>query len=186
MREYSRKKPRDIRLFNVKTKTTASPKRTGGRPPKFNEPSRPVTLTLPESTLRELEQIHPDRAQAIVKLTKKALRSDGSARPQVEVVEMSAGTGIIVVGPSPTLARIPFLHLVEVAPARFLMALDSGHDFKSLELAILDVLDDVPGPDKRERELIGSLLENIRNLRKNDRVSMAEVLLVRMDAKRRK
>lgn len=156
----------------------------GGRPPKFTEPSRPITLTLPESTLRELQQIDPDRGHAIVKLAKSALRTDGTARPLVEVVEMSPNNGLVIVGPSQALRKIPFLHFVEVAPARYLLALDAGYDFKSLEIAINDVLEDVPEGENRERELIRQLLGYLKNLRKAERMSMAEILFVKLDGKR--
>ena len=154
-------------------------KKSGGRPRKFAESSRPITLTLPESTLRDLQHIDPDRSQAIVKLTKSALHTNGAAKPLVEVSKISAETGLIVIGPSTALRTIPFLHLVEVAPARFLLALDVGHDFKSLEIAISDLLDDVPQTDKREHELIVELLQHIKALRKAHRMSTAEIVFVR-------
>ena len=156
-------------------------KNSGGRPRKFGEPSRPVTLTLPESTLRELQHIDPDRGHAIVKLTKRVLRSEGAAQPLVEIVEMATDTGLVVIGPSRVLRQISFLHLIEVAPARYLLALDPGHDFRALEIAINDVLDDVPEHEKRERELVVQLLEHIRKLRKTERVSMAEILFVKLN-----
>lgn len=102
----------------------------------------------------------------------------------VEIVEMAANTGLLVVGPSDALRRIPFLHLVEVAPARFLLALDPGNDFKTLEIAIHDVLEDVPQSEVRERELIRQLLEQMRDVRKTERVSMAEILFVKLREKR--
>ena len=153
-------------------------RQAGGRPPKFDEPSRPVTLTLPASTLEGLEQIDPDRGRAIVKLTEAALRKNRKARPPVEIVEMVPGTGLLVLGPAPSLRKIPFLHLVEVAPARYLLALDSGHDFKSLELAIHDLIEEMPVEEKSEHPLLLDLLKNIRRIRKTDRVSMAEILFV--------
>jgi hypothetical protein len=42
-------------------------KKKKGRPPKFRESRRPVTVTLPETTLARLAAINTDRAQAIVK-----------------------------------------------------------------------------------------------------------------------
>src|SRR6476660_7138102 len=84
-------------------------KGTGGRPPKFAGPSRPITLTLPESTLEGLKQIHSDRGQAIVKLTESALRASATSHSNVESVEMADNTGLLVVGPSKVLRRIPFL-----------------------------------------------------------------------------
>lgn len=158
-------------------------KSVGGRPPKYAGPSRPITVTLPESTLKGLEHIHPDRGKAIVKLTEAALRTAPGSQPLVEIVEMAANTGLLIVGPSKTLRRIPFLHLVEVAPGRFLLALDSGNDFKNLEIAIHDVLEDVPESEARERELIRLLLERIRHVRKSERVSMAEILFVKLKEK---
>ena len=155
----------------------------GGRPPKFDEPSRPVTMTLPLATLRNLEQIDPDRARAIVKLTDAAMGMGPGALPLVEVVEMVAGKGLLVVGPSPALKSIPFLYMVEVAPGRFLLALDSGYDFKSLELAIRDVLDDLPPEDTTERTILTMVLGQIGKLRKSGRVKTAEILFVKLEPK---
>ncbi len=154
-------------------------KRPGGRPPKFEEPSRPVTVTLPERTLRELETIGPDRGQAIVRLVDAALRH-GDTKPHVEVARTGTHTGLIVVGPCDGLKKIPFLHLVEIAPARFLLALDPGNDFRTLELAVRDVLDDTEPAQSKERNLLSELLEHIQQLRKSARVSMAEILFVRL------
>lgn len=179
-------------LYTVKpgllsdVKTDLNRKARGGRPPKFAESSRPITVTLPDSTLRDLQHIDPDRGRAIVKLTKSALRNNGAAQPLVEIVEMAKETGLVVIGPSRVLGQISFLHLVEVAPARYILALDPGYDFKSLEIAINDVLDDVPEGEKRERELIAQLLEHIKKLRKSERVSMAEILFVKLEGKRRR
>lgn len=173
-------------LVTAKSQVRRDKKNSGGRPPKFDEPSRPVTLTLPESTLEGLRQIDTDRGQAIVKLTQQALRQDETALPQVEIMEMAANIGLLIIGPSAALRRIPFLHMVEVAPARFLMALDPGNDFKNLEIAIHDVLEDVPEDDVRERELIAQLLEHIRKVRKSSRVRMAEILFVNIEDQRKR
>jgi hypothetical protein len=161
-------------------------KGTGGRPPKFAGPSRPITLTLPESTLEGLRQIHADRGQAIVKLTEAALRTTAASRSNVEIVQMADNTGLLIVGPSKVLQRIPFLHLVEVAPARFLMAMDPGNDYRALELALRDALEDVAKDDERERGLIEQLLQHIRHLRKSARMRMAEILFIDLVQKGRK
>ena len=50
-------------------------KSAGGRPPKFDEPRRPVTVTLPKRTLSALAALDADRARAIVKLVDAALSS---------------------------------------------------------------------------------------------------------------
>lgn len=166
----------------MKTPQQVKGKKLGGRPPKFAEPSRPVTLTLPESTLSDLQQINADRSHAIVALTKKVLRSDGTERPLVEIVEMAKEAGLVIVGPSKALQKIPFLRLVEVAPTRYLLAVDKGHNFHSLEIAIIDALEDEQH-EKREHELLTQLLDHIKGLRKARRVSMAEILFVRLPSK---
>lgn len=157
----------------------------GGRPPKFDEPSRPITITLPESTLRGLQRIDPDRGRAIVRLTQDALREQTANQPLVEILEMAPNTGLIVVGPSLTLKRIPFLHLVEVSPTRFLIALDAGNDYRALELAVQDLLEELPASEDHERDLLHELVKMAKKLRQSARVSMAEVLLVKLDRKRR-
>jgi hypothetical protein len=167
----------------IKSKQFKQPANAGGRPPKFDEPSRPITLTLPESTLEGLQQIDKDRGRAIVKLTNAALRQGGSGQALVEIVKVAKNTGLIMVGPSKVLQRIPFLHLVEVAPARFLLALDPGNDFKSLEIAIHDAIEDFPANLTREHELIADLLAHIRKLRRGALVSMAEILFVKLNGK---
>ena len=43
----------------------------GGRPAKFDEPSRPVTMTLPDRILDRLAEIGDDRAKAVVKAVEK-------------------------------------------------------------------------------------------------------------------
>jgi hypothetical protein len=156
-------------------------KNSGGRPPKFSEPSRPVTVTLPERTLAKLARIDSDRAQAIVKLADTVSAGKLTRAPQVEVVQMAGKSGLIVVGPSRALRSIPFLHLVEVAPERFLIALDPGNDFKTLEIAIHDAMEEVPEDEVGEKELITLLLGVIRRLRKAERVTMAEILLVNLE-----
>ena len=109
-----------------------------GRPPKFLEARRPVTVTLPERTLRQLEAVDSDRAKSIVKVTDAVTRGAGGNTPQVETVEVAKGQALIVIGPSRGLRAIPWLRLVEIAPARYLLALPPGTSVDSLEVAVLD------------------------------------------------
>ena len=168
-------------LFNLLLPLPLDKKNGGGRPPKYHGASRPVTITLPESTLEHLRYIDTDRGQAIVKLAEAAVTARRPETPPVEIVEMAEKTGLIVVGPCEALRRIPFVHLVEVTPARYLIALESGHDYRALELAIRDLHEENSAAKSGEGELISLLLENVRRLRKAARVTMAEILLVRLD-----
>jgi len=155
----------------------------GGRPRKFTKPSKVVTMTLPEETLEELTLIDQDRGQAIVKLTKDALQRNGAATPAVEIVHVSQRTGCIVISACNALRTIPFLHLVEISPGRFMLALDPGNDFKALELAVRDTIDATSRENIQDLELMNDLLEVIKRLRKTERVSMAEILFVNLKTK---
>jgi hypothetical protein len=148
-----------------------------GRPPKFLEPRRPITVTLPEGTLARLASVDADRARAIVKVTEAAM-PDFKTQKQVELVEVAAGLGIIVIGPSKLLQRIIWLKLVEVAPLRFLLTIPPGSSVDSLELAIVDLLDEVAPHDEWELSLLSELRDLIRKLRRRGGLSKAEMLFI--------
>jgi len=148
----------------------------GGRPPKFAETSRPVTVTLPESILKILAAVDPDRARAIVKVTEAAVGAP--QRKLVEVVEVGPGIGIILVGPSLYLQQIPWLRQVEVAPSHFLLSVPSGTAVDSIELALHDLLELVAPDDTRERSLLEELQQLFRDMRLRKTVSKWEMLFV--------
>ena len=149
-----------------------------GRPPKFQEPRRPVTVTLPESTLARLAAIDPDRAQAIVKATDTVIPLDGKRDKQVELVEVRPGLGIILVGPSRHLQKIKWLRLVEVAPTRFLLTIPTGTAVDSLEVAIIDLLENLDPADEWERSILERLRDLMRSFRLGGKLSKAELLFI--------
>jgi hypothetical protein len=162
-----------------RTRARSGARNTGGRPPKFREPRRPVTVTLPERTLRLLAAVDKDRARAVVKVTDTALApTDRAEKKLVEVVEVMPGVGIILVGASRGLRQIPWLRLVEVAPARFLLSIPSGTPVESLEIALDDLREAVPPADGRERAILEQLHALMRTLRRGRSVSKAEMLFV--------
>jgi hypothetical protein len=169
----------DVNNRRVKPITQASGKK-GGRPRKYAEPSQPITITLPETTLRQLEQIDPDRGRAIVKLAQNASWDTSHERPVVEIVEFAGNTGLVVVGRSDALSKVPFLQLVEVAPGRYLLALDPGYDFNQLEIALNDLLEDVEGQSQADHDLISRLISHFKNFRKSESMSTAQILLLRL------
>ena len=149
-----------------------------GRPPKFQEPRRPVTVTLPERTLARLAAIDPDRAQAIVKATDTVKPLDGKRDKQVELVEVMPGLGIILVGPSRHLQKIKWLRLVEVAPTRFLLTIPTGTAVDSLEVAIIDLLENLDPADEWERSILERLRDLMRSFRLGGKLSKAELLFI--------
>jgi hypothetical protein len=145
-----------------------------GRPPKFREPRRPVTITLPERTLRLLAAVDRDRARAVVRVTDATVASaDGPESRLVEVVEILPGIGIILVGASRYLRQIPWLRLVELAPGRLLLSIPSGTPVESLEIAVHDLLETVSTEDPRERAILEGLHALIRTLRRGRSLSKA-------------
>lgn len=162
-----------------KAAAQAEPGRRAGRRRKFPGASRPITVTLPERTLQGLERIDPDRGHAIVKATDMATGLLAVPPSGVEVVEFERGLGLIVVGPSRLLGRVPGLRMVEVAPGRYLLCIPTGMAVESLEVGILDLLDHVYPEDSGERPMLNRLRELIRNLRQGQAMSKAEIIVVK-------
>jgi hypothetical protein len=154
-------------------------KHGGGRPRKFHEASRPVTVTLPERTLERLAALDKDRARAIARATDLATGVCDTPSSRVEIVEIEPGTGIIVVGPSRCLRRISWLKMIEIAPGRFLLSIPTGTAVESLEVGILDLLDHLPPEEEDERDMLVKLRDQFRNSRRGEAMSKAEILFVK-------
>ena len=148
-----------------------------GRRPKFNEPRKPITVTLPERTLAQLRAIDADRARAIVKLADYRAAVP-TATPTVDVVKAAPGLGIIVVGPLRSLQRIEFLRMAEVVPGHFLLTIPCGTPSGSLEMEIVDLLDELPPEDEDERPLLQKLRGILNAQRRKKTVSKREILLI--------
>jgi hypothetical protein len=153
-------------------------KKKTGRPPKFLGPRRPVTVTLPDDTLAQLAFIDPDRARAIVKVTNAAMALDAKRPSQIELVDVAPGLAIVIIGPSRLLQRIKWLRLVEVAPMRFLLSIPVGTSIDSLELAVVELLEESRSHGDAERSLLEQLRDLMRKLRRRGGVSKAEILFV--------
>lgn len=155
-----------------------APPDKGGRPPKFDEPSKPVTVTLPLRILDRLALLHPDRAKAIVKAADAAASPVADAPP---VCEIHAGDGetLIAVRNSSLLRRIPWLRLIEVAPQRHLLSLQPGVPIEKLEVTLGDLLDASPDVPPDELDLLRQLLERLRTPRRNRAVRTESILVIR-------
>ncbi len=147
-----------------------------GRPPKFLEERRPVTVTLPVRVLNTLKEIDSDRARAIVKLVDEAGKAL-SNRPSVEIVEMARNSALIVVKDSKVLRSIEGLRLIEIAPTRFLITLKPNFNVESLEIQIQDKIEEKIG-DLEERKFLKDLLLQIRNQRRRKTFSKEEFLII--------
>lgn len=163
-----------------KMKTGTTPR--GGRPAKFAEPSRPVTMTLPERILARLGEIDADRARAVVKAVEAALGTGAEARDPVAELPVSPDEALLTIGRSRSLASIPWLTLVETAPGRHLVSLQEGVPVEKLEVALEDLLDGADATDEGERRMLRELLDRIRTPRRNRAVRTEQILVVRKDA----
>jgi hypothetical protein len=153
-------------------------KNAGGRPRKFAEPSHPITVTLPENTLAKLSALDPDRAKAIVKCADMAAGGNRTGQEPINVVEVAPGKAIILVGPSNSLKRIKWLRMVQVAPFRYLLTIPTGTPVESLEVAILDTLENLSGEEATERPLLESLKHLISHQRRKATISKNELLFI--------
>jgi hypothetical protein len=153
--------------------------RGSGRPPKFPGPSRVITLTLPESTLRDLRLLDPDRARAIVQATEMALQLDAEhgAGQSVELQPVTQTAAVITVPFSRALSNIAGMTLIRFTVGRYLVILDPSISLSDLEVALSDVLEDT-GEEAEDRPLIERLLDQLKALRRGGRAFAQTVILV--------
>ena len=149
-----------------------------GRNPKFDEPSGPITITLPFRILRQLEQVDSDRGKAIVKCVEGIVATSLSDEKRVEIVKISERTGLIVISHCRALANIPWLRLVEIAPNRFLLSITPGTDVASLEVAIMDLIEHEVADDDHEKSLLEELRRCISHHRRQEEVTKGEILFI--------
>jgi sulfur carrier protein ThiS len=150
-------------------------KHAGGRPPKYYEPRRPITVTLPERILRDLHSINPDRSRAIVKCVETVTGKSSRNFKLVELIELTPGKALIVVGPSASLQQIEWLRLVEISPLRYLLVIPSGTAVEVLEVTIHDLLRDLD-PNNSEIVLLKELLDVISYQRRGGTITKADLL----------
>lgn len=135
-------------------------------------------MTLPERVLQRLTLVDSDRAKAIAKLADSLLAINGKPLKPVATVKISGGRSIILVGYSERLARLPWLRLIEVAPARHLISIRSGTSIESIEVAIHDLLDDLPEEKSMDREILEALMQLIRTSRRTRTTMKEEILFI--------
>ena len=150
-----------------------------GRPPKFREPRRPVTMTLPKRILDQLAKIDPDRTRAVVKITEAVVGANKEHFKPVELVEVAPGKSLLVVGPSKLLRESPLLKMIEIAPARYLLTVPSGTSIEALEVALRDAIHNTESEKNGlEDRILHELLELISHQRRSRCLSKAEILII--------
>ena len=162
--------------MRTKTKRASS---KGGRPAKFAEPSRPVTMTLPDRILSRLAEIDGDRAKAVVRAVEAAFGEARDSRGPVGELAVAPDESLLTVVRCPPLDSIPWLTTVEIGPGRRLLSLHDGIPVEKLEVALQDLLD-APGGgmSDADRHTLRTLLESIRAPRRNQAVRTAQILVI--------
>lgn len=161
-----------------KANPAASRLTRGGRPRKFVEPSHPITITLPERTLKKLTVINKDRAKAIASVVDRAVPDTDMQPLLAEVIRVGPGIGLVLVGPCRHLHNIEGLRMIEIMPTRHLLSIKSGMAPALIEVALMDMLERIPENDHSDRILITKLVSILRSTRQLRRMNKEEILIV--------
>jgi hypothetical protein len=94
------------------------------------------------------------------------------------VIEVAAGAGVVVIPANRSLHTIPWLKTIEVAPGRYLLTIVSGTSIEKLEIALLDLIENARKLAPDEVPMLDALQEKIRQLRRGEKISKAEILFV--------
>jgi hypothetical protein len=153
--------------------------RRRGRPRKFAEASRAVTLTLPESVIATLSAMHHDLSQAIVHLARRAV---GKNRKAADLLVFGR-RAVITVRPTPALERAG-LQLVPLPDGRALIAFEDPTELSTLQLTIADALED-RAMTAGDRAVYEHLSDILREARQSRDVSVAPRRIIVLESTRR-
>ena len=152
-----------------------------GRPRKFAEPSRAVTLTLPEHIIDELGKVDADISRAIVRVTERTRRSRPSSAPAAELARFGRHA-VILVAPSPALAQVPGVELVPMPDGRALIAIERARTIADLELMLEDALDGEQ-LSKIDQATFRSVLSILREARRSKVVSLLQRSIIVLESR---
>ena len=143
------------------TSVTKALKRGRGRPRKFAGPSRAVTLTLPETVIQRLSNLHEDLSRAVVALTHRQTPSVGKKPAELLVFGRRA---VITIRPTASLEKRAGVQLVPLPDGRALISFERPKSLADLELTISDALEDptLSGEDRKVYEGINAILKDAR------------------------
>ena len=149
--------------------------------PKTDEPKRVVTIALPEKTLSVLGTYDQDLTQAIVKVTDRAIQKPFPKGSAFDIVKVAPHKSVFIVGSDTLLSKISWIKLVEIAPGLNLITIPSGTSLESLEVAILELIENIPSDESTERTLLEEFCKYVGRLRRYNKMSVAEILVVDTD-----
>jgi len=154
-----------------------------GRPRKFGRPAKAVTLTLPQDVIERLGAMNTDLGRAIVALVERAPASKTGTRPRRPAELATYGShSVILVTPVRALSKLRGVQLVPVSDGRALIALERAHSIPQLELDLRDAVMRAIG---RERAVLESIAEILRDARLSHRLTVAERSIIVFEGRRR-
>lgn len=139
-----------------------------GRPRKYDEPSRAVTLTLPESVIASLNEVDTDLGYAVTGLARTRLPQ--RIRRPAEVV-MRGHHAVISVEPTPALEQRLGVELVPLPDGRALLAFDALGSAAELEVRVQGALDD-PSLPANDRPVLEGVRDILRDARLSARIDV--------------
>jgi hypothetical protein len=141
-----------------------------GRPRKFMQPSRAVTLTLPENVIAALEAVDNDLSRAVVRVSQREMTKRPHPAAELAVFGRFA---VIVVNPTRTLEQRTGVLLVPLSDGRALISFDETMTAARLELKIEDELEDRALPSE-DALVFASIRELLRETRRSKSVSLTQ------------
>lgn len=153
-----------------------------GRPRKFIEPSKAVTLTLPLSVIEALTAIDADLSRAVVRLAQPEM-----ARRPHEPAELATfgGRAVIVITPSRVLERRTGVGLVPLPDGRALISFDQPITVAALELRLDDALEDAALP-AADRAVFQGVARILKEARRSRQVTLRQPNIIVLDGRRRR
>lgn len=156
-------------------------RRGRGRPRKFPEASRTVTLTLPESVIATLSAIHHDLSRAVVGLTRRDTRDMRANRKAADLLVFGR-RAVITVRPTPSLEQAG-VQLVPLPDGRALIAFDDATSLSALQLSMADALDD-GSLSTEEKAVYEKMSEILREARQSGDISLEARQIIVLEAVR--
>lgn len=153
-----------------------------GRPRKFMQPSRAVTLTLPESVIAALESVDHDLSRAVVRISQREITK--RPHPPAELA-IFGGRAVIVVNPTRTLERRTGVLLIPLSDGRALISFDESMTAARLELKIQDELEDRALPSE-DAQIFASISELLKDARRSKSVSLRQKSIILLEYTGRK
>jgi hypothetical protein len=146
-----------------------------GRPPKFDVPSRAVTLTLPEHIIAALRAVDADLSRAVAQTVQSAARGV----PPLAEVARHGHRAVILVPQNRELGLRTGAELVPVSDGRALILLDRQQSAAQFELRLLDALSD-PSLADIDRALFEQIAGILKGSRRAGQLEVLERSLIVM------